>query len=322
MFVISVSPYIKTLNNVMKKLISPALLLLSTMILLQACQREVGFDQDQDEPAVTGDFRAKIDGVQWVADSAAAASIMAGRIGISGLSKSKKDLTISLEDRGVGTYILNDTAFSAGAYVEWTLASPFAFTTNQGIPETDLTNKVVITSIDQANKRISGTFSFITHRQMDGTQRTFTEGVFTNLKYSTTLPPASTTDTFRVKIAGSSWTPASITGIKIAVPGMPGQLGISASDATGSKGVGFFLPDNITPGSYTLDLFGGTYIGQYNPDNDPAHSQGSVSGTLTVLEHNTTTKRIRANFNFRGETILPPVIATDLTEGYFSIKYQ
>lgn len=306
----------------MKKLLFATLLFSSALILLQSCQREVGFEQDRDEPAVTGDFRAKIDGVQWIADSAAAASRMGGRIGIAGLSKNKRDLTISLEDRGVGTYILNDTAFSAAAYVDWTLASPFSFTTNQGIDESDLTNKVIITSIDETNKRISGTFSFVTHRQMDGTQRTFTQGSFTNLKYSTTLPPASTTDTFRVKIAGTSWTPVSITGVKIAVPGMPGQLAINAADATGSKAVGFFLPDNITPGTYTLDLFGATYIGQYNPDNDPAHSQGATSGTLTVLEHNTSTRRIRANFNFHAETLLPPVIATDLTEGYFSVKYQ
>lgn len=308
----------------MKKLLCSALLFTALLLVLQSCQREVDFNQQQGNPAVAGDFRAKIDGVQWVADSVAGASRMSGRIALAGVSiGTKRQVAITLEDRGVGTYILNDTAFSAAAYTDWLLPSAFSFTTNQGNPETDLTNKVVITSIDAANKRITGTFSFVTHRQADGLRRTFTEGSF-NLKYETSLPPGSATDTFRVKIAGSSWTPQTVIGVKTpAIPPMAAQLAITASDAQGIKAVGFFLPTDIAAGSsYTLDWLGGVYIASYNPDNDPSHAQGAVSGTLTVLEHNTTTKRIRANFNFRGETILPPILATDLTEGYFSIKYQ
>jgi hypothetical protein len=99
-------------------------------------------------------------------------------------------------------------------------------------------------------------------------------------------------------------------------------IAINAFDNSNDKGIGLSFPLNITPGSYTLDFWQLTHIGQYFPDDDPDNGQVSVSGTLQVLEHNTSTKRIRANFNFRAENMLDPSISTQISEGYFSVKYQ
>ncbi len=154
---------------------------------------------------------------------------------------------------------------------------------------------------------------------MDGTGRTVTEGSFTNLRYTTTMPPTAAADTFRVKIDGASWTPASVVGVSMP---MMNQIAVNATSVNASKTVGLMFPNNIAPGSYTLDFFGATYIGQYNPDNDPTHSKASVSGTLTILEHNTTTKRIRGSFHFRGEELFTPQNFATISEGYFSVKYQ
>lgn len=63
-------------------------------------------------------------------------------------------------------------------------------------------------------------------------------------------------------------------------------------------------------------------MGLYNPDLDPSHSKASFSGILTIVEHNTATKRIRGNFSFRGEELLNPGNFADLTNGNFSVKYQ
>lgn len=82
-----------------------------------------------------------------------------------------------------------------------------------------------------------------------------------------------------------------------------------------------FMPVDITPGNYTFNLFGGTYQGLYNPDIDLNHSEGAMSGTLTILSHNRTTRRIRGNFNFQSEGQLNSSLNTDLTEGYFSVNY-
>jgi hypothetical protein len=48
----------------------------------------------------------------------------------------------------------------------------------------------------------------------------------------------------------------------------------------------------------------------------------SLSGTLEILERNTTTKRIRGNFLFKGEDVADVLAPAQLTEGYFSVTYQ
>jgi hypothetical protein len=302
-----------------------ALLAISGILLLASCQKEVNFnsrDNNGNNPSqVTGDFKAKIDGSQWVANKVAGASRMGGLINVTGISTDKRIITMTLQDNGVGSYTLNDQAMHAGALLDSNETNPIAFASNQSSDPALAGGTVNITAIDATNKKISGNFSFKVFRALDNKGHTITEGTFSNITYVTTLPPASTTDTFRVKIAGTPWTPATITGINVTLPQLS-SLSITASDATGSKSIGLTMPPAITPGTYTLDFFGMTYTGLYNPDSDPNHSQGSTSGTLTILEHNTSTKRIRGNFNFHAESIANPAINSAITEGYFSVKYQ
>lgn len=258
-----------------------------------------------------------------MANKAAAASRIGGLINITGLGTDKKLITITLADSGVHRYTLSDVTMNVAAYVDSNLANKMAFTTNQGDYPLEAGGEVNITSIDTANKKMSGTFSFKVFRQMDTLQRVITEGVFTNISYAVTLPPANSSDTFRVKIAGTQWIPPTIFSVSTpAIPPLSPKIAISATTPTGDKTVGLTFPANITPDAYTLDFFGFEYIGQYNPDTDPNHSQASSSGTLTILSHNTSTKRIRGNFNFHAEALLNPLLFTELTEGYFSVTYQ
>jgi hypothetical protein len=292
---------------------------ISLVLSFTACQKEASFDPNNPNGspgAVSGNMKAKINGVQWTADRGAGAARFSGIINISGVSSDKKFITITLTDSGVHRYILSDVTINAGAFTDSAETNPFGYATNQGDYPTQCGGEVNITSIDAANKTISGSFSFKIFRQMDGKGKTITEGSFTNMKYTTTMPQASTTDTFRVKINGTSWTPYSIMGSDVA-----GQLIVSATDATAVKTVGLIMPADVTPGSYNLDFFGMTYIGQYNPDSDPAHSKASMSGTLTVLENNKTTRRLRANFAFRGEELFNSNNFANITEGYLSVKY-
>lgn len=305
----------------MKKIFTYLFLSVTGIFIFESCQKEIDWSTGTPD-AVTGDFRAKIDGIQWVANSAAGAYRIGGLISISGRSSDKKYLTITLTDSGVHRYTLDDMSFNAASYIDSNLANPINFTTNQGVNPGDAGGTLEITSIDTVKKKISGTFSFKVFRQSDGLQRTMTQGSFTNLSYAITLPPTSGTDTFNVKIAGTLWTPPTVVAVKTpSMPPLTSQIVITGTDATGSKAVGLFMPSDIIPGNYTLDFFGGTYIGQYNPDSNPSNSQASTSGTLTILSHNTTTRRIRGNFNFHAETILPPIQTTELTEGFFSVTY-
>jgi hypothetical protein len=309
----------------MTKKLFYSLILSFGLISFQSCQKEVdpSIIEDQNQPQqVTGNLKAKVDGTQWVANTVSGASRMLGLISIGGKSSDKKTLAITLVDSGVHTYRLDDASFNAAAWVDSTMPNPINFTTNQGVNPSDAGGTVTITSIDQVNKKISGTFSFKMYRQLDGLQRTFTEGSFTDLTYITSLPPTSSTDTFRVKIAGTLWVPPVVVGaVAPAIPPMPPQLGITGTSTDATKSVGVIVPANITPGTYTFDFFGATYIGAYNPSTDPTQSQASMSGTLTILSHNTSTKRIRGNFNFHAEALLNPLLNTELTEGFFAVSY-
>jgi hypothetical protein len=235
------------------------------------------------------------------------------------MSTDGKTITMTLTDSGVHRYILSDATMNVAALVDSAEANRISYTSNGGVYPAESGGEVNITSIDATNKTISGTFSFKLFRPIDGAKKTITEGSFTNVTYSTSMPAASTVDTFRVKIDGTSWVPHSIIGSNVV-----GQLIITASNSTASKSVGFVLPQDIVPGTYTLDFWGLTHIAQYNPDSDPMHSKASMGGSssITVLEHNKTTKRIRASFAFRAEELLQPNNFANLTEGYFSVKYQ
>lgn len=310
----------------MKKIVLFSYLMVSALsAILVSCQQEVTDPNgtNNNNPAVTGDFRAKIEGTQWVANKATAAYRLQGLISITGVSNDKKTVTITLVDSGVHRYTLSDVTPNAAAYQDSTLPSVIAFTSNGGAYPAQAGGEVNITAIDAVNKKISGTFSFKAYRQSDGLQRTITEGSFTNLSYSTSLPPSNSTDTFTVKIAGTQWVPPTVFAVKSpAIPPLPASIAISGTNGTISKTVGLQMPADITPGSYTLDFFGLTYIGTYLPNANPNNSQASVSGTLTILSHNTTTKRIRGNFNFVSQELLNPTASTQLTEGYFSVTYQ
>ncbi len=288
-----------------------------------SCQKELSFEPGQNGggggTGVNGTLKMKIDGKQWVADKAAGASLMAGMINISGLGKDRKTFTITLSDTVARMYILSNVITSAdsahgAALYDSVSATNDSWSTVAGDDPALAGGWVNIAKIDKVKKTMSGTFQLKMYREMDSSTVMITEGVFENLSYATTLPPASTTDTFRVKINGTSWTPASLVGVVNF-----GSISVVANELTLNKTVGLTMPSDITPGSYTLDFLGGQYIGLYNPSLNT--TLASTSGTLTILEHNTSTKRIRGNFNFVAEPVLGGT-AVNLTEGYFSVKYQ
>jgi hypothetical protein len=293
-----------------------AAIFISLIVLIASCQKEIDWGTGS---SASGNFRAKINDTQWVANKLTAASRFAGFINLTGRSNDNKLLSITLTDSGVHRYTLNDVTFNVAAYLDSNSTNPNAFTTNAASPPT-AGGEVNITSIDTAHKKMSGTFSFNAYRQSDSSQVKITNGIFTDLTYSTGLPPAgSTPDTFHVKINGVLFNAVTIIA---AVPPAPynTNLGITGGDSAFLKTVGMNMPSNIIPGTYAFSLLG-TYTGVYKIDNNPSNLKVATLGSLTILEHNTTTKRIRGNFNFTASDILNPLNFVLLTEGYFAVTY-
>jgi hypothetical protein len=298
----------------MKKASGWVVVICMGLLGLFSCRKETSI-----ENAVTlsGDFRAQINGVQWIAaDATKGATMLTGLLNITGISSDNKQLSITLTDTVPGVYVLNQTSSSYAAYADNDSSDIYAFSTNQGSDTTQAGGMVNITSIDPVNHTVTGTFSFKVFRDIDGHQKVINSGVFYKLPYVTSLPPASNTDTIQASIDGSKWSAQSIDAESLS-----GQLILSGSLSDGTQTIGLLMPADITPGKYTLAFIGGTYIGVYNPS--PSVALASSTGTLTILSNNTLTNRISGNFVF---TAVDPLglsnVSHTVSAGYFNVTYQ
>jgi len=292
--------------------ILPLLSVAITALFIISCSKEVSVDTTHASPAgASGNFRAKIDGKEWVADKVTEAVRLQGIISIAGISVDKKTVAITLLDSGVHTYTLSSTTINVAAYIDSSVADPTSLTTNAGINPGDAGGTLTITKIDESKKTISGTFQFTVFHPDNNQKKTFTEGVFADIPYSTDPIPGTGTgngkDTFAVKVDGVLWKPgfalAANAGVQFTITGMEGT----------DKWLSLFFPGAITPGTYPIgDLFT-PYSGSYN-------GLESTTGSLQILEYNTSARRIRGTFNFHAEDALGGN-ATELTEGYFSLSY-
>lgn len=304
----------------MLKIFRIALMLVASVAIFSSCEKETSVENGVPGGIPggggggTGSFRAKIDGVQWIANSSRSATIMDDIIAIQGTSSDGKTMLLRVADSGVHNYsFANYSSTNVGAFTDSSIVPIAALTTNQW-PQDSIYGTMNVTSINTTQKTISGTFKMYVIRALDGVKRNITEGVFSDITYATTLPPPASTDSFTVKINGTEFMETFLLGIK----GM-GNINISATNAEGAS-VSIVVPDNITPGTYTFGTIVSPYYGQYNVNSSTFTM--SNSGTLTILEHNTTTKRIRANFNYSSTEFGTTTPVYNLTEGYVSLTYQ
>lgn len=285
------------------KVISVVLLSAIIGVSFTSCQK----DNSNSDAA---NFVATIDSNQFAANQFSAA-IALNTIAIAGKSDDGRQIVLRVKDSGVHVYSLDINSFTnAGAY---SINDDNAYTTNGGNNADESGGTLSILSIDTSNKKISGTFSMKVYRQIDAKQIIITKGSFTNIPYvSEAFPASKAGDTMTVKVDGAPFAGYSINGTAAY-----GMVNVSVSNKAFTEVVGVSLPSGVTAGTYTFTTFG-DYIAQYNTSS--AYLLGD-SGSVTILEHNTTTKRIRGNFNFHAKEMLGTKTA-QLTEGYFSVVYQ
>lgn len=294
------------------------LLIISCFAIFTACEKE--YSVENGIPGIggggiqtPGSFRAKIDGVQWSANSIKSATKIGGVISITGSNTDGKMIVLRVADSGVHNYTITNTSLSnVGVYTDSAIAPSAALTTNQWFIDSTY-GTINITRIDSVNKTMTGTFKIYVFRSLDGIKRNITEGVFTDISYGVATPPPSSSDSFTVKVNGTEFIETSFTGIS-----SMGDIDFVAINAAGAT-VGITLSDTITPGTYSMDMAGEAY-GLYNPNSSTFLI--SSAGTLTVLEHNTTTHRIRATFSFTAVSLVGGGTPVQMTEGYLSGIYN
>ncbi|GEQ85271.1 hypothetical protein ULMS_07790 [Patiriisocius marinistellae] len=100
---------------------------------------------------------------------------------------------------------------------------------------------------------------------------------------------------------------------------LDGELGIYTLDDEGNI-LNLQFPDSYGVGTYALDTpqAGGAIV------NEPAGNitGGSISGTLTITEKNTSSKKIVGTFNFVADIDLDGDNTIEVTAGSFSVTYK
>jgi hypothetical protein len=273
---------------------------------LASCQKEI-----PNINAPIGNFRARINGTQWIATASTSATMNSGIITLTGVGN-RKSLTIVLLGNAPGTYALNDTSFNNAAYIDST-NSGGGFSTAQG-GSAVAGGQVIITRIDNTAKTITGTFSFKTFRSSDSSKADFTEGIFENIKFTSQFiaPGPATTDTLTAVVAANTFTATTITAVA-------NGSNISAGGiASGGRSIAIILPLNITAGMYTIGGTGSNITATYT--NGTSLSM-SLTGSLNVIQHDSVTKRLRADFNFTAADIITSATTT-VTQGYLSVVHN
>ena len=156
-------------------------ILVLTAATLFSCRKEYSIENGSGLPA---DFTAQVNGVTWdAADSSQYATILQGTITVVGTSSDGRQLSISLNDTVVGSYILNQQTTSVATFSN-AVSSIYNYATNEGSDTAQAGGTVNVMSIDPVGKTISGIFSFKAYRQLDSTQEVFTSGVFYKVPYT------------------------------------------------------------------------------------------------------------------------------------------
>jgi len=297
----------------MKKLLYCALILFAGLV---SCKKETSIENGN---TASGNFTAVINGTSWsAAGTKEAASILGGVITVTGISADNREISMTITDSVAGTYALSLSSASFGVYGDIDSSNLYAFSTNQGTDTSKAGGTVTITQIDPVGRTISGTFSFKVFREIDGQQKTITNGVFTKIPYVTALPATSSKDTLQATIDGKAW-----AAINIQKQAAQGSLVVIGASSDGTQSISLTFPTTATAGTYQLDNSNPSFLAVYillSGSTPTGFIQSK--GTLTITENNTGTSRIKGTFQFTGQDATGASTAKpSITSGVFSIYY-
>ena len=235
-----------------------------------------------------GVFKTDFNGQTCVA-TAASANIFNGKIDIVGLKGSQNEgFGFSLNGNTTGSYSSSSNLFayslanSAGSYLGLNPNNP-----------SEIAGSVIINSIDSVNHTISGTFSFKGYWSDSSvtniTPINFTNGIFTNIPYTTVNP---VTDTFYAKVDGAEFVEDNIDVATVISQGFPDSYSIVASKTNGDN-IGLRISKSLVVGTYQ-------FTGPLALDLSSSYLEGGLlysvdSGSLTITSKTAT--HIEGTFN-------------------------
>jgi hypothetical protein len=264
---------------------------------------------DPDPNPSSGVFKVNIDGATYTA-ATTMVYMTGGAIQITAMNAQGNNFGILLDGTTVGSYPANDNLIAytqAGSEYGWWGYHPSDDTANTG--------SVVITSIDTANHKISGTFSYTGYWSDDSATnipaKQFTNGVFTDLPYVTNSP---TNDTFFAKVNGVDFNQ---NDLLVVIAGSGEEfIAIGAANAADNN-LSVNVKSNIGPGTYPITGSLATDSVQINYAlTSDDFGEYATSGQVVITEKTAT--RIKGTFN---GTVVIEGVTYAISTGSFDVEY-
>lgn len=176
------------------------------------------------------------------------------------------------------------------------------FTTNND----NASGEVSLTVNDEGT--VSGTFNFVALTENETDTVTFSKGFVYRVPIFGEFNdggPTAVEDVFTARVNTVVYNPTIINGALNS-----GQLVIAGN--TADRSIAIRVPENITPGTYDITM-GGLYTASYTIDDVVTDA---ISGSLTIVTHNTTEQRITGAFVFNTPN------GFMITDGEFAVLYN
>jgi hypothetical protein len=238
------------------------------------------------------------------------ARISENSITVYGTSANGQTIQLIIRAGEKDEYNLNELTGHEGIYIPNMSSGVVSYTTSgssQG------TGRVLITSISEDTKTISGIFNFKAFRPSDGSYKTITEGNFSRVPYKfiNTVDTTIYVNELSAVIDGESWVPNSVSAVKNDT-----AIIITGDLPQSWESMKIILPRDIASGVHYITADGPVYaLFQQGFYTFPA-----ASGSSTVGLHNVDEQHISGTFFYNyldndSETIM-------VNSGIFDVYYN
>jgi len=251
---------------------------------------------------------ALVDGSTWRCPEPNA-RVSENQIIVYGTSAEGQTIQLTVFAGEKGLYTLSAANLHEGKLTPNTSANSTIYSTsfNDGG-----SGQVRISSINEDDRTISGSFNFRAYKEEDSGNKTVTNGEFTKIpyKYINTVDTSQVNNILTANIDGTDFVSTSIVSVL-----SEGIIEIKGTRSDSFQSITLFIPEGQTTGIFNIDPVNGPIMANYQSSLSP---MPATAGSCTIAEHNTETNIIRGTFFFNvdndGETV-------ELQNGYFEVQY-
>ncbi|MCK9254611.1 MAG: hypothetical protein GX793_05640 [Bacteroidales bacterium] len=232
-------------------------------------------------------------------------------IKIYGTSANGQTIILNVGSDKVGEYSTNELTGTYAEFIPNTSSSSSKYSTSDN---ENAYGNIKVSSINEEAKTMSGSFSFKAYRNTDNSFKTISEGVFSNIPYQFYSLSDSTVfqNIFVYNDGERQWNAKDITAQK----NDTALIIFADCDRNEAwQSITIWMPPTISAGVHYITEEGPVYA----KFQKGFYTFNAKNGSITIVENNSTTKKIRGSFFFNYINENQENIA--ISDGQFEVKF-